>query len=128
MEPHSMASQTHAEWSVEQSCPFFLLIFTLNNLKSTFCEQFVNVVYEFKAVYDVITHYEMYPQAVNPVLFDCKSPDFLGIMIFEIQKDISLRTVAANDLNFEDLHLCGFLILELFLFDVSEQALFVGFQ
>lgn len=49
-------------------------------------------------------------------------------MIFEIQKDISLRTVAANDLNFEDLHLCGFLILELFLFDVSEQALFVGFQ
>ena len=123
-----MANQTHAESSEAQSFPFFPLIFKLNHNRFTFCEQFVNIIYKFEAVYNVVPNYEMDPQTVNPILFDCKSTDFLWIVIFKIENDISLWAVFADDLNFDNFDFSRLLILQLFLFDVPEQTLFIGFQ
>ena len=123
--PFVLASSKHARrsfcpWQIEHvrlllrsETSHFLLLFI------HFRKHLKYIVNVFQAKDDVIPHLEMNSKTVNLPFFQLEETFLRRIRIFEIQNNVSSRTFWSHHFNFQNLHLCSFVLLQCVFFYVA---------
>jgi hypothetical protein len=70
----------------------------------------------------------MHPHTVDGSFLYGELPHHLRVMIFEVKIDITLGALGTDQLDIQDLDLCGLVFFQSVLLDISEKGLFIRLE